>query len=207
MLKPYIVTSPKQLLAISSPGRDEIIDIVGLLGPCTVREMARASGRPRNALYYHVRALRDCGLLIESRSAAERRETVARYALAGYPLFVRFDLTTKRSRGAVLALVSARIRRAARGFRRACHPEVAVVEGRDRNLWGTRWEGLLSESGLREMNRLFMRQIALLKPKAANANRSRKLYELTFVFAPVIPERGRDTSDRRRSDTQRGVRR
>jgi hypothetical protein len=32
MNKRYIVTSPKQLLANSSPGRDEIIDIVGLLG-------------------------------------------------------------------------------------------------------------------------------------------------------------------------------
>ena len=132
---------------------------------------------------------------------------MARYALAGYPLFVRFDLTTKRSRGAVLALVSARIRSAARGFRRACDPEVAVVEGRERNLWGTRWEGWLSTSELKEMNRLFMRQIAMLKPKEAQANRRRQLYELTFVFAPVTPARGRDTSTRRISHAQRGVRR
>ncbi|MGH9644255.1 MAG: hypothetical protein ACRD3Q_17765, partial [Terriglobales bacterium] len=133
--------------------------------------------------------------LLETRSAKERKETVARYALVGYPLFVKFDFGTKRSRRAVLALAAARLRGASRGFRRACHQEIAVVEGPRRNLWATRWTGSLSVSELEEMNRLFLRQIALLKPKGSAVEQRRKYYELTFVLAPMIPQPGNSPAE------------
>jgi predicted transcriptional regulator len=89
MRRPYVVTSLTQLLAIASPGREEIIDAVGFLGSCTVAELARFVGRSRHALYYHVRALRDCGLLLETHHSGEGKRTTARYDLPGRPLSVR----------------------------------------------------------------------------------------------------------------------
>src|SRR6266536_2426836 len=153
MSRPYVVTSLPQLLAIARPGREDIIDAVGVIGPCSVTDLARFIGRSRHALYYHVRALRDCGLLLETRHSGEGTKPTARYDLPGRPLSVRYDLSTERSRRAVLALARTRLRSAARGFVRACRPETATVEGPRRNLWVARWKGWLSDRELGQANR------------------------------------------------------
>ena len=71
MTKPFVVSSPKQLQIIAWPGREEIIDVVALIGPCRITELAGVVGRSRNSLYYHVRALRDTGLLLETHRSGE----------------------------------------------------------------------------------------------------------------------------------------
>src|SRR5438067_1865500 len=143
MPKPYLVTSVKQLLIVASPGREDLVDAVAIIGPCTITELARFVGRSRNALYYHVKALRDCGLLVESRRSGEGRKATAYYDVPGRPMVVRLNLGTERTRKAVIALARIRLRSAARGFVRACRPDVATVEGPKRNLWMTRWKGWL----------------------------------------------------------------
>lgn len=189
MIKPFVVTSRKQLLAIASPGREEIIDAVGLLGPCTVPDLARFIGRSRHSLYYHIRALRDCGLLLESHRSGERTKTTAVYDLPGRPLSVRFDLSTERSRRAVLALARARLRSGTRGFLRACHPDAAETHGPRRNLWATHWKGWLSDADLEEFNRHLARLIDLLRPAPGRKTAHRRPHEFTFALAPVIRRR------------------
>lgn len=188
MTRPYVVTSLTQLLAIASPGREEIIDAVGVIGPCTVAELARFVGRSRHALYYHVRALRDCGLLLETQHSGEGKRTTARYDLPGRPLSVRYDLSTERTRRAVMALARTRLRSAARGVVRACRPDVATVEGPRRNLWVARWKGWLSDRELEEANRHLSRLIDLLRHRAGSSSARRRCHELTFALAPIVPQ-------------------
>ena len=186
MSKPYIITSVAQLLTVASPGREDLVDAVGVLGPCTITELARFVGRSRNALYYHVNVLRDCGLLVESRRSGQGKKATAYYDVPGRPMIVRFNLSTERTRQAVVALARIRLRSAARGFVRACRPELATVEGPNRNLWVTRWKGWLSNRELQEANIHLARLIELLRHRAGPVSAKRKLHEFTFVLAPVV---------------------
>jgi DNA-binding transcriptional ArsR family regulator len=188
MSRPYVVTSLKQLLAIASPGREDIIDAVGLIGPCTVTDLACFVGRSRHALYYHVRALRDCGLLLETHHSGEGRRTTARYDLPGRPLSVRYDLNTERARRAVITLARTRLRSAARGFVRACRPDAATVDGPRRNLWVARWKGWLSDRELEEANTHLTRLIDLLRHDAGSPGARRRAHEFTFAIAPIVPK-------------------
>lgn len=193
MKRPFIVSSTRQLQAIASPGRDEILDAAGVIGPCTVGELARFLGRSRHALYYHVRALTRCGLLREARSTGDGGRATAKYATPGRPLVVRFDLRTARARQAVHQLAAARLRSAGRGFVRACHGRRSlVVKGPRRNLWATRWTGTLTPRALREANRLFARLIDLFGTRHSRHS-DEHLFELTFVLAPTVPRRARST--------------
>jgi hypothetical protein len=189
---PYLVSTAKQLRVLASLGREEIIDAVGLLGPCTVSALGSFLGRSRHALYYHVRALLDVGLLIEAESgsgtSASGSERAARYDLPGRPLVVRYDLGTPRTRRAVVALARSRLRSAARGFERGCDPALAVTDGPRRNLWVAHWKGWLSEAELEEANALLSRLVTLFRYEAADSRAGRRPHELTFAVAP-IPER------------------
>jgi DNA-binding transcriptional ArsR family regulator len=189
MPKPYIVASPQQLMVIASPGRDALIDSVDVIGPCTVTELARFTGQSRNALYYHINALRDCGLLIETRRSGEGKKTTAYYDVPGRPMIVRFNLSTPRTRRAVTALGRARLRTAARGFTRACQSARAVVDGPARNLWASSRTGWLSKQELTEANGLLRRLVDLFGNGEQSGSADRALHELTFVVAPVLGRR------------------
>lgn len=186
MTRPYVVTSLKQLFVVASPGREDITDALAVLGPSSVPELAKFIGRSRNALYYHVRALRDCGLLVETKHSGEGTRTTARYDLPGRPLSVRYDLSTARSRRAVIALARTRLRSAMRGFLRAARPELAVTEGPRRNLWVARWKGWLSPKELEAVNEHLSELIKLLRAEPGDPRFNRKAHELTFAIAPII---------------------
>jgi hypothetical protein len=106
----------------------------------------------------------------------------------GRPIVVHFDLTTAKSRRAVLNLAHARLRSGKRGFDRACSPKLAVVAGRRRNLWATRWKGWLSPSELEHVNRCFAKIIETMQARVDNSKQRRKCYEFTFVLAPTVPQ-------------------
>ena len=184
--KPYYVTTMKQLLALAAPGREDIIDAVAVLGPCTVPDIAKFLGRSRNSLYYHVRALRDCGVLLESEVQREGVKTTSQYDLPGRPVIVKYNLTTPKSRRAVMRLGRIRYRSGERGFLRACNAEHAVVEGPHRNLWVAHWKGWLTDDDLAEANRLLIELVDVFR-HGADAKGDRKAHELTFGIAPVIP--------------------
>lgn len=186
METPYIVTSTRQLLALASPGREDIIDALAVLGPSSVPEIARFLGRSRQALYYHVRALHGCGLLLERQVRENGTKPTAIYDLPGRPVIVRYDLSTPRTQKAVLALGRARLRSGARGFTRACRPEVAVTEGPRRNLWVAHWKGWLTAEDLEEANGLLVRLVEVFRRGADAPGGPRQPHELTFALAPVI---------------------
>jgi len=189
MAKPFLVTSAKQLQVIASPGREEIVDVVALIGPCSITELAGALGRSRNSLYYHVRALRDSGLLVETQRSGGGKKATAYYDPPGRPVAVHFDLSTKERKRAVVALARARIRSAARGFERACRPGAVTVDGSRRNLWATHLKGWLSDEELEEANLLFARLVHLVGRSGPDSVQRKRSYELTFVLAPIWPKK------------------
>lgn len=186
MTQPFVVSTPKQLRVIASPGREEIVDVVSLIGPCSITELAGTLRRSRNSLYYHVKALRDCGLLLERQRSGEGTRTTAYYDVPGRPLSVHFDLSTANRKRAVIALARARIRSASRGFERACRHDAVTVEGPRRDLWATRLKGWLSDEELEEANRLLARLIQLIGVGDRGAAEGRNSYDFTFVLSPTM---------------------
>ena len=184
--RPYIVKSHKQLLVLASPGREDIIDAVTVRGPCGVSEMASFLGRSRHALYYHVRVLRDCGLLVETRVEGKGVKPTAHYDLPGRPFVVRYDLGSAKTRRAVIAIGKVRFRTGQRGFVRACSSSIAVVQGPRRNLWVAHWKGWLTPKDLEKANRLLNELVDVFTPPTGASRSSRLPYELTFAIAPVI---------------------
>jgi hypothetical protein len=187
MYKPYTVRALRQLAALASPGREDIIDAVDAIGPCSVAEVARFLGRSRYALYYHVQALSRCGLLLECR-APRSRGRAARYDVPGHPVRVRYDLSSAAARRAVIAIGRARLRGAARGFVRACRPNAARLWGAQRELWVARRKGWLTPLQLREANRLLVRLARLLRQEGDATPGAARCYEFTFALAPCIPQ-------------------
>jgi DNA-binding transcriptional ArsR family regulator len=186
MKRPFLVSSPQQLEAIASPGREAVIDAVVLIGPCSVSELARQLGRSRHSLYYHVKALRDFGLLLETRRHIPGARETLFYDVPGRPVVVRFDLSTPQRRRAVTMLSRARLRTAAKGVTRACASNVTITDGPRRQLWTTHVKGWLSINELEEVNQLFLRLIELISHASAAQSAERKAFELTVALSPAM---------------------
>jgi DNA-binding transcriptional ArsR family regulator len=67
-----------QRAALRSPVRIEILEHLALMGPASVRDLADRMGSSPHALHYHVRQLRDVGLLrvTGSRKSGSRDEAL-----------------------------------------------------------------------------------------------------------------------------------
>ena len=183
----YVVRRQDQLLTLASPGREDIIDAVTMRGPCGVSEIASFLGRSRHSLYYHVRAMRDCGLLVETMVSGKGAKPTAHYDLPGRPFVLRYDLSSAKTRRAVVAIMKARFRAGQRGAIRAASSDNAVVTGPRRNLWVSHWKGWLTEKDLEKANRLLAQLVDVFTPPAGEPTKKRAPYELTFAVSPVIP--------------------
>jgi predicted transcriptional regulator len=184
------IKSPDQIAAIASPGREEILDTVAQIGPCTITELARAVGRSRNALYYGVKALRDCGLLIETHRRSGRTRTTAIYDVAARPMVLNLGVGSSEERAAVNTLAQARLKQAMKGFRYACAANALRTEGPARNLLVTRVKGWLSEAELIEVNRLLEDVVEIItRPSSQVESRP---YDFTFALYPTTPKRKKE---------------
>lgn len=181
----YTIKSPDQIDAITSPGREDIIDTVGQIGPCSISQLARALGRPRNGLYYGVRALRDCGLLIENHQSVAGAKTTAVYDVAARPMTVNFSVDTQQQRAAVNRLAEARLKQAIKGVRRASAANDLVTAGPARNFQTTRVKGWLSEADIVEVNQLLEQIVNKLSRRGTAGDRA---FDLTFALYPTSPK-------------------
>lgn len=182
------IADPRQIRALSSPIRQDIIDAVTAIGPCSVAELAAMLGKPADGLYYHVKRLLAVRLLREIPSDGNGRGEL-RLDVAHKALYLDYQPASRASKSAVLRVIGAMLRSAERTFRRAFRADVAVVKGPRRNLWAGRMRGALSPQELAEANVLLDRLITLMRSgrrdRSGDRSASRSLYELTFVLSPA----------------------
>jgi hypothetical protein len=185
----------EQVRALESTVCQEIVDLVGAAGSCSVREMAGFMGRRPDSLYYHVRKLSAAGLLVDRGIRGSGRRAEAVYDIPGRPLRLAYDPSDPENVRAVSRVVASMLRSANRDFRGGFRPDLAVVEGDGRNLWAARMKGWLSDDDLAELNTLLNRILEVFHPREAAgiAGRephpakgfSRRLHSLTWVLAPI----------------------
>lgn len=109
--------SAQQWRAISSPIRLELLALAEAEQPCSIGDLARASGRRATALYRHVQILADAGLfeLAGQRPGARRPEQLFRVSpIAGQ---FRAAVTEERSAERYLRVEMAALRACGRGLR------------------------------------------------------------------------------------------
>jgi hypothetical protein len=182
--RPYHIRQLRQLRAIVSPLRQEIVDAVAASGPCTVSELAHSLGRRPTALYAHVSALQAVGLLrrVGERSNGGRPSAVLK--VPGRPMYLDYDITDPKRRKLITWYAAGMLRNASRDFVAATtHPEVKTA-GKTRSLWAARCKGWLNQRELAEVNVLLNRLISILRDGQRNKGNSRKLHEVTFVLCP-----------------------
>jgi Helix-turn-helix domain len=182
--RPAVITDLAQIRALASPVRQEVVDAVTAIGPVSVAALARSLGRAPNALYFHIQKLETLGLLVRRDGAAARGRPSTFYDVPGRPMILIYQPGQSRTKTPMGKLVRSMLSSAGRSFVRAYRPDVAVVDGADRNLWASRSKRMLSPRELREVNRHLRALVALLnQPKPAPTGKGR-LMELTFVLAP-----------------------
>jgi DNA-binding transcriptional ArsR family regulator len=183
------LSEPRQIRALASPMRQDIMDAVAAIGPCTVAELATALGKPADGLYYHIKRLLAVRLLAEVRGDGNGRGDL-RLDVAHRAFQLEYQPANRTNKAAVLRVIGAMVRSAERMFRRAFHPDIAVVKGPRRNLWASRSRGSLSAAELVELNDLLDQVNALMqsgrRDAGSDGSGQRSLYELTYVLAPVV---------------------
>lgn len=179
--RPFIIRDQRQLRSLASPARQEIVDVLCELGPVAVRELAATLGRPADALYYHLRALKKCGLV---RSAGRRW-----YGKRRQELFrsVSPDLRLEYRGGArgngreITRIVGSMLRLGTRDFARAFRRGDAKVSGAGRELWALRRTGWLTPRQIAALNR----SMARLSDAVTQPHGRGRLYAITLLLTPV----------------------
>lgn len=167
--------------ALASPARQELISLLGDR-PATVRALATALGRSRQALHYHVGKLERAGLIrgVAWRGTGPSRERI--YAVARPRLAVAAT-EAAADRPAARRALEAMLRLTARELDVALAAPNLRRRGGAREFCALRGKARLTGAELGRLNRLLERIEALLR--SAKRGRGRRLYAVTLVLTPA----------------------
>ena len=182
-LRPRQIDDPKRIRVLASPLRHEIVDTLSALGgTATVARLAEHLGRHADGLYYHMRLLKNSGLVDEV--TAKGGERTFRLAGSGKaPLRLAYKVDKGGNAGALKEYSRGLLNVAHRDFLKALQNPDVVAGGKQRQLWAARNKGWVSPSDLEEINRLLERLCTLTSQKR-DEDRGR-LVSLAFVLAPL----------------------
>lgn len=123
---------PRQLRALSTPVRHDIIDRLNALGPLSVKGLADALGRKPTAIYRHLLTLERLGLVEAARASGKRGRPAMIYR-AATPIELARAPRVKSNRAPMAKIANAMARQAAREYAAAFKSDAWVVEGAKRN--------------------------------------------------------------------------
>ena len=190
----FRIRASAQIEALRTPARQEIVDSLAVIGPCSIAELASELGRAADSLYYHVTRLEEVGLVVRRGTAGEGVRERALYDVPAARLVIDHEPASPAQREGLLALVSSCLRIAERDLRRAFERGLAVYRRSPRrNAWGARAKGWLTAGELAEV-RAHLEAVSEILTRSKRRGGS-KLHALTFVLTPLAPsERGRGRS-------------
>jgi len=178
---PYIVSTKKQLAALGSGARQEIVDVLANTGAVSVAELATAMGRPADALYYHLRVLQQAGLVVHAgyRGRGKHREELI--AAVSPDLRLPYEFGEDGNGAEIGAIVASMLRLSVRDFDAAFEAGEAETSGPGRELLAMRKVGWLTAHDVAEANRAIA-DLAKLTEKPTGRGR---LYAVTVVLTPL----------------------
>jgi hypothetical protein len=190
----FLIREPRQIEALGSPARQEVLDGLQAMGPCSVAALAELLGRAPDSLYYHVRKLQRVGLVVPCGTRDTGTRAEALFDVPGL-MVIDYEPETARERARLARLVASALRIAERDFRAALESGHAIYRRNSRrNAWGARVKGWLTRSELAEVRRHLDAVSQLFAD--GKKRRGTLLQTATFVLAPLTP------SPRVRRDTK-----
>ncbi len=187
----HIIRHRKPLAALMSPMRQEVVDLLSQMGTVSVSELAAALNRPPDALYYHLRVLKEAGLIVEEgyRQNGKRQEVLIRTVSPNLKL--QYILGDAGNFDSISAIVGAMLRLGIRDFNHAFQSGEAVVEGGARNLWAARRIAWLSDEDLEAVNRALEALAAIFSRRSAPGEApDGRLCALTLLLTPLTNRTG-----------------
>ena len=176
----YEIKDPAQIRALESPMRQEIVDAITAIGPCSITELASYLGRAADSLYFHVKKLVKVRLVQEVERRKEGRHESAIYAMPGRSARIVYSSPMKKS---IRKVVAGALRLSLREFNLGLAEKNPTFSGTHRSLWGGRAKGWLSKDDLAEVNRL-LEQLSQIMCRSEPGH-DRQVYSLGWVFAPA----------------------
>jgi predicted transcriptional regulator len=174
----YTIYGKKELRALASFARQEIIDVLAQMGTVSAPELAQALGRPADTLYYHLRILHKAGLVETVGSRVRDGRTEALYHARN--LNIDYEASRRSNEKELTGMASSMLR----------------LGGPQRELWSARKTGRLTQKDLMRVNRLIKELLASASPGSEKG----QLYGITVLLTPVNRlHRGPEAGVRRRS--------
>jgi DNA-binding transcriptional ArsR family regulator len=170
-----------QMRALSSPVRQELLDVLARMGTVSLAELGAVLGRPADGLYYHVRLLKRRGLVRSAGTRVVRGRREELFEAAAPQFGLRYAAAPSPRAQAVTDIVSSMLRLGSRDFRRALAAAGNRLEGRNRDLWAMRTTGWLLPSQVRRVNDM----ILALSKQATRNEPGGRLYSVTVLLTPL----------------------
>lgn len=182
----HVIRGKKELAALVSGARQEIVDVLSQMGTVSVAELAGAIGRPPDAIYYHLRTLQRAGLIVSAGSRKHGRRQEQLFRTVSPDLRLEYRTGKKGNTRNITAIVGSMLRLGTRDFRHAFQRGNAKVAGPGRELWALRTTGWQMPAKIAEINR----SIESLTRAFSYQRKKGRLYSITVLLTP-LDHRGR----------------
>lgn len=164
--------------------RQELIDCIESIGPCTIAQVAQHTGRAPDSLYFHIRALQRAGLLVSvkmPKSLKSNGREPAMYDVCARPMTLDYREPIKPADLTAIARGMLRLaQRDIKGALSTSHAgETVNLEGPQRQLWFARAKGWLLPEDLTKLNALLAQALTLVRTRRQTAGAK----SMSFVFA------------------------
>lgn len=179
-----VISDPKQLAALTSPVRVELLENLGLWGPCSVAELAQRMGRAPDSLYYHVRKLASLGLIASAGERAGAGRPEALYELPARVIEIE-RYSDGEARAQTSKAIHSVLRLAGRELDEALDDEEILDEGPKRRLYGRRLHGHVTWGAIAEVNRLIGEIETVFARETLKKRRGSQGIALTLMLAPT----------------------
>lgn len=198
---PFLIREPRQLRALASPIRQEIVDVLMHTGALPAAAIAERLGVAPDGLYFHLRLMERTGLIHRAGSTGSGRSEAALWDVPGRPMVLDYQHGAGSGPTRVNRLsppLDALLRLTRRDVRRALTAEGATFSGPCRDVWVARFRGRVSADELAEINALLARAAEIVR--GARGEPGSRSIALTFALLPTVEGRGaRKTTSRHAS--------
>jgi DNA-binding transcriptional ArsR family regulator len=188
----HLVTNPKSWAVVIAPVRLEIVEVMRMIAPCSIAEIAAALDRPADALYRHIDKLRRAGVVIEAGSRRSGRRTEQVFDIVADDFRPGFrDVSPRAASKAYNETVQSILKIASRTARDAAAASQLVGVGEERNLVGKIEHAWLSHDEFLAVRSMIMGIKEFMDSR--KGRREGRLYLAALVALPVTRKRGART--------------
>jgi DNA-binding transcriptional ArsR family regulator len=178
---PFIIQDKKQLSALASSARQEIVDVLSQMGIVSIGELAATLGRPADALYYHLRVLKQAGLVLGGGYRGEGIHKEELIQTVSPDLQLQYQPGKGGNSREIAAIVGSMLRLGIRDFHHAFQGGDVQVSGSGRELWALRKTGWLTPEEIMNLNQ----SIEGLAKAASKPRGQGRLYGITVLLTPL----------------------